>query len=170
MDLELFKKDIVPLRQKLFSLAMKLMGNEADAEDLVQETFLKLWNIREQLQALDNVDAFAVQITKNACIDRIRTRKSTVEIAGLYLETNGGTPYSNLEKANSIDIVRKIIENLPGLQRLIIRMRDMEDYDLREIAEITGTQESSVRVNLSRARKKVKEEFLKIMNYERHYQ
>jgi RNA polymerase sigma-70 factor (ECF subfamily) len=169
MDLELFKKDIVPLRQKLFSLAMKLMGNNADAEDIVQETFLKLWNIREQLQALDNVDAFAVQITKNACIDRIRTRKSTVEIAGLYLETNGDTPYSNLEKANSADIVRKIIENLPELQRLIIRMRDMEDYDLREIAEITGTQESSVRVNLSRARKKVKEEFLKIMNYEQHY-
>jgi RNA polymerase sigma-70 factor (ECF subfamily) len=165
MDLEQFKKDIIPLQRKLFAFALKMVENETEAEDIVQETFLKLWNIRGQLGTVTNSAAFAMQITKNACIDTVRKRKSTVEADDFHVGINDDNPGSDVEKADSILLIRKIIENLPELQKHIIRMRDIEDYELYEIAEITGTQVSAVTVNLSRARKKVREQYTRIMNY-----
>ena len=167
MDLEQFKSDIIPLRQKLFLFALKMMENEADAEDIVQETLLRLWNIREQLGGLSNPAGFAMQTTKNICIDKLRTKKHQVDIDDCYLGTTENTPYSDAERRDSVLIIKQIIENLPELQRGIIKMRDIEGYELEEIAEITGTLIGAVTVNLSRARKKVRERFIQIMNYER---
>ena len=165
MDLERFKSDIIPLRKKLLLFATKMMENDADAEDIVQETLLRLWNIREQLGNLSNPAGFAMQTTKNICIDKLRTKKQLVNIDDCFLETTENTPYSDAEKQDLVLIIKQIIENLPELQRCIIRMRDIEDYELEEIAEITGTRVSAVTVNLSRARKKVRERFGEIMNY-----
>ncbi|MDR0845377.1 MAG: sigma-70 family RNA polymerase sigma factor, partial [Tannerella sp.] len=136
--------------------------NEEDAEDVVQETFLKLWKIREQLGDMANPEGFAMQTVKNCCIDKIRERKETVEADDFYLGTTDNNPYSDLELADSVALIKRIIEHLPELQQCIIRMRDIEGYELQEIAEIIGMQISAVTVNLSRARKKVREQYLKI--------
>ena len=165
MQLKQFKSDIVPLRQQLYFLALKWMQNEADAEDVVQETLLRLWNMREQLDTIANPAAFAMQITKNNCIDRLRAKKETVEIVDFLGEATNETPYSHTETNDKMEIVRQIIARLPELQRVVITMRDIEGYELQEIAEITGTQTASVTMNLSRARKKVREEFININNY-----
>ena len=165
MQLKQFKSDIVPLRQQLYFLALKWMQNEADAEDVVQETLLRLWNMHEQLDAIANPPAFAMQITKNNCIDRLRAKKDTVEIVDFLGEATNETPYSHAETNDKMEIVRQIIARLPELQRVVITMRDIEGYELQEIAEITGTQTASVTMNLSRARKKVREEFININNY-----
>ena len=165
MQLERFKLNIVPLRQKLFITAFRLMQNEEDAEDVVQETLLRLWNMREQLDRVVNPGAFAMQTVKNLCIDRIRTQKEQVNADDFWIETNNETPYLQTERKDTMAIVRKIIEQLPELQRLIIRMRDIEGYELQEIADIVQTQVSAVSMNLSRARKKVKEQLMRIMNY-----
>jgi RNA polymerase sigma-70 factor (ECF subfamily) len=165
MKVERFKSDIIPLRQTLLLTALKYLQQEEDAEDVVQETLLRLWNIREQLDSVVNPGAFAMQITKNSCIDRLRTAKEKTEADDFYLGADRNTPYFYLEQNDSVSIVKGIIEQLPGLQKMIIRMRDVEGYELQEIAEITGTQVGAVTVNLSRARKKVREEFMRIMNY-----
>jgi RNA polymerase sigma-70 factor (ECF subfamily) len=165
MQLEHFKLDIVSLRPKLFITAFRLMQNEEDAEDVVQETLLRLWNIREQLDTVINPGAFAMQTTKNICIDRLRTQKEKTNVDDWQLGTNDETPYSHTERRDTVAIVKQIIEHLPELQKIIIRMRDIEGYELPEIAEITETQVSAVTMNLSRARKKVREQLFRVMNY-----
>ncbi|MDR3226699.1 MAG: sigma-70 family RNA polymerase sigma factor [Prevotellaceae bacterium] len=162
MQIERFKSDIITLRQTLFSVALKMLQNKEDAEDVVQETLLRLWSIRQQLDTVLNTAAFAVQTTKNICIDRLRTSKEKTQIDDYSLGADKETPYSQTETNDLIEIVKKIVENLPELQKIIIKMRDIEGYELNEIAEITATQISAVRMNLSRARKRVKETFLKI--------
>jgi RNA polymerase sigma-70 factor (ECF subfamily) len=165
MQIEQFKTDIISLRQKLFLLALKYLQNEEDAEDAVQETLLRLWKIRDQLDNVSSSGAFAVQTLKNICIDRLRTAKEHTEISDFYLRADGDTPYSTVERNDTVALVKKIIESLPELQRLIIQLRDVEGYELQEIADITGTQVGAVTVNLSRARKKVRDTFVRIMNY-----
>ncbi|MDR0542052.1 MAG: RNA polymerase sigma factor [Dysgonamonadaceae bacterium] len=165
MLLERFQSDIVPLRQKLFLTAFRLMQNEEEAEDAVQETLLRLWNMHEQLDAIVNPGAFAMQTVKNICIDRLRTRKEQTKAEDFLLGTNNETPYLQAERNDTVAIVRQIIERLPELQKIIIRMRDIEGYELQEIADITQTQVGAVTMNLSRARKKVREQLVKIINY-----
>jgi len=164
MQIEQFKTDIIPLRQRLFYTALKWLQNEADAEDAVQETLLRLWKIRDQLDAVVNLGAFASQTTKNICIDRLRTAKEHTEPIDFYPGADSETPYSKAERNDMIAIVKRIIEHLPELQRTIIQLRDVEGYELQEIADITGTQVGAVTVNLSRARKKVRETLIRIEN------
>jgi RNA polymerase sigma factor, sigma-70 family len=165
MEIDWFKSEIVSLRQKLYSYALKMTADEEEAEDIVQETFLKLWNHREKLRTLENPEGFAMQACKNTCIDILRLRKNRVEADDFHLIAENFTPYTYSEQKNAVDLVRQIIEQLPGLQKTIIKMRDVEDYELEEIAAITGTQVSAVTVNLSRARKKVRNEFVRINQY-----
>lgn len=166
MELKQFKTDIIPLKEKLLNYSLKALGNMDDAEDVVQETFLKLWSIRKQLDSYSNIGGLAMQITKNSCIDKLRNRKSTVEPDDFYVGTGAYTPHSQLEIKDSTDLIRRIIDSLPELQKQIILMRDVEGYELDEIAAITGTQTSAVTMNLSRARKRVREKFMLITNYE----
>ena len=165
MEINWFKSEIVSLRQKLYSYALKAMDDEEDAEDIVQETFLKLWNHREKLKTIENPEGFAMQTCKNTCIDALRLRKNRVDADDFHLGAENFTPYTYSEQKNAVDLVRQIIEQLPGLQRTIIEMRDVEDYELDKIAAITGTQVPTVRVNLSRARKRVRDEFIRINQF-----
>ncbi len=165
MDLKRFTSEILPLRQKLVAFAWKMLENEEDAEDVVQETLLRLWSIRGELEKMSNPGGFAMQTVKNSCIDRLRQKKYTVDINEVSLEYHGTNPYTETEKQNSIDLIKQLIDGLPELQRRIIRMRDVEGYELEEIAAITGTQVSAVTVNLSRARKKVRDQFISINAY-----
>jgi RNA polymerase sigma-70 factor (ECF subfamily) len=165
MQPERFKSTIIPLRQMLFRAALKWLQQEEEAEDAVQETLLRLWNIREQLTAVSSPAAFAMQITKNICIDRQKSCRENTDIDDFHLGANGETPYSITEKNDEVALVKRIIAHLPELQKIIIQMRDIEGYELQEIAEITGARVSAVTVNLSRARKKVREQFIAMMNY-----
>jgi RNA polymerase sigma-70 factor (ECF subfamily) len=143
-----------------------MMEDDAEAEDIVQEAFLKLWQMHDELDKLQNPEGFAMQMTKNICIDRIRTRKIQVAVDDFHLGVNAQTPDSVVELKDSVNVVRQIIRQLPKLQKIIIQMRDVEGYELSEIAEITGTQVDAVRTNLSRARKKVRETYMKINGYQ----
>ncbi|MDR2804694.1 MAG: sigma-70 family RNA polymerase sigma factor [Dysgonamonadaceae bacterium] len=165
MLLEQFKLNIISQRQKLFFTAFRFMQNEEDAEDAVQETLLRLWSMRQELDTVVNPGAFAMQTVKNICIDRIRTRKEQVDIENFSVGSDTDTPYLQAERNDTVAIVRQIIEHLPELQKIIIRMRDIEGYELQEIADLIQTQVSAVSMNLSRARKKVREQLMKRMYY-----
>lgn len=165
MNIDRFKTHIISLREKLFWVALKIVENEEDAEDAVQETFLKLWRIREELEFVSNPEGFAVRTLKNICIDRIRSRRPGVTVESEAVGESEKNPYSSMEEKDAVAIVREIIGRLPGVQQEIIRMRDIEGYELEEIAAITGSQISAVMVNLSRARKRVRSEFNRINEY-----
>jgi RNA polymerase sigma-70 factor (ECF subfamily) len=162
MSQERFMAEVLPIRTKLLHIAMKVLSEEDEAEDAVQEVLLKLWYTRESLSKYDNVAAFATTVTKNHCLDRLKVKNRTDSLnEAQETQTSNDNPYLQLERKNSEQVLHQIIENLPTLQQMIIRMKDIEEVEVEEIAKITGTKVEAVRVNLSRARKKVREEYIK---------
>lgn len=162
MSQERFKAEILPIRDKLFHIAKKILVEEEEAEDAVQEVLLKLWHTCDSLYKYDNLAAFATSVTKNHCLDRLKARSRQESLDETHYSRAGtDNPYLQLERKNTEEIIQKIIERLPLLQQTIIRMKDMEEYEVEEIADITGTKVEAIRMNLSRARKKVREEYIK---------
>ena len=162
MSSELFKKEILPLRHQLFRVSLRMLDDSEDAEDAVQEVLLKLWSKRDALAACDNPAAFATTVTRNHCLDKLKLKKETETIDNHYAVVARDNPHLQLERKNTEQTLKHIIGTLPQLQQLIITMKDIEEYEVDEIAEITGTSAEAVRVNLSRARKKVREEYIKL--------
>jgi len=163
MNAERFKAEVLPTRDKLFRTARRMLEDEADAEDALQEVFLKLWQMRENLDRYDSLEAFATTMTKNLCVDMIRKRGREGPIEDeLYRRAGPDDPYLRLERKSNDELIRMIIDRLPTLQQTVLKMKDIEEYELEEIAQITGTTNEAVRVNLSRARKKVREEFIRL--------
>lgn len=160
---EKFKKEILPLRQQLFRISLKILGDEQDAEDAVQEVFLKLWRVCETLEFYENPAAFATTVTKNHCLDKLRLKRQTDTIENYFGIAENDNPHEQLERKDTNEIIRSIIRCLPYLQQQIIIMKDVEEYEIEKIAEITGTKSEAVRMNLSRARKKVREEYIRIV-------
>ena len=157
-----FKITVLPLREKLINISWRMIEDRSDAEDIVQETFLKLWQIREKLDGYNSVEALAVQVVKNLALDKLKQhRPEGTDIALLSLDSGTRNPAEELEQHDTVARIRWLISKLPSLQQTIIRMKDVEGYELAEIAEITGTQVEAVRVNLSRARKKIREQLMK---------
>ena len=161
MELETFKQVVVPLRGKLTHISLKLV-DQTDAEDIVQEAFLRLWQMRDRLDEYASVEALAITITKNLSLDKLKTDRPEAGEEPLLQMPGGRTPEQMLEQKDAVACVRQLIEHLPYLQQTIIRMKDVEGYELSEIAEITGTPVETARVYLSRARKKVREQFLQL--------
>ncbi len=163
MELKQFKTDILPLRDRLLRQAYKLTGNTSDAEDIVQEVMLKLWNIRHQLAEYRSIEALAVTMTRNLSVDLLRRYKGDhLSLEQIVTASPVVDPQRELEKKDEFRMITEIIASLPALQQTIIRMKDMERYETEEIAAITGCQSEAIRSNLSRARKKVREAYLKM--------
>jgi len=166
MELETFKRTVIPLRDKLLAYTLKLAREQVDAEDIVQDVFLKLWSMRDKLDGYQSVEALALTMTKNKVLDELKRHhaESFENIAPTSLNNYNTTqnPEVIAEQNDTAKHIRQFIEALPSLQQTIIRMKDIEGYELSEIAEITGTQIEAVRVNLSRARKKVREQLIQL--------
>jgi RNA polymerase sigma factor, sigma-70 family len=162
MNPERFKAEVLPLREKLFRIACKMLEDELDAEDAVQEAYLRLWHTRDVLDKYDSISAFATTVTKNICIDKLRIRHREEPMADNVEQTAHDNPYLMLEKSDTEKLISSIIDQLPPLQRMIMQMKDVEEMENEEIASITGTNIEAVRMNLSRARKRVREIYLKL--------
>ena len=161
MELKQFKISVLPLRNKLLNYARKLTESPDDAEDAVQEVLLKLWNKRLELEQYRSIEAFAMTMTHNLCMDMWRTKHTTnVPLEYVQDATPSGTPERLLEIKDEIRLMHEIINSLPDLQRTIMRMKDIEEYETEEIADITGCNPEAIRSNLSRARKKVREIYM----------
>lgn len=167
MTLENFKIEVLPLKHKLFRLAKRMLLNTAEAEDMVQEVLIRLWARKDKLNELRSIEAFAMTITKNLCLDKLKSKRNkTDELTESREPVSFSTPYNSLEMSDSYKKVLKIIDSLPEQQRMIIHLRDIEGYEYEEISEVMNLSVNTIRVNLSRARKKVKETMIKMHNYE----
>lgn len=162
-----FKTEILPLSNKLLRFAIQILQDEEEAKDVLQDTFLKLWQKRGDLERVENLEAFACRMVRNRCMDVIRSRRTTslevIKRSNMADEEDKVSEYT--ENAETVDLVKQIIAGLPDLQREIIHLRDVQQMEYDEIAEITRLNVNAIRVNLSRARKKVRDEILKIQNY-----
>lgn len=165
MEKEMFVRKVVPLRGKLSAYARRLLQDIDEAEDIVQEVFLKLWSIRESLDRYHNIEALSMKITKNLSLNRIRIRQRNSSISDYEAASERTDPQKILEYRDSARQISEIIHTLPDTQQAVLRMKHLDGLETSEIAEITGSNIEAVRVNLSRARKKVKELFLKMQDH-----
>ena len=162
-----FKKQVLPLSGKLLHFAFQILKNEEEARDVIQDVFLKLWQKRENLASIDNIEAFAMRMTRNKCFDLHRS-KHTTSLDELDSEWQQGKQYdmnAELELSENARMILTLMNRLPLLQQKIMRMRDIDQLDYEEISEITKLNVNAIRVNLSRARKKVKDELIKYHGY-----
>lgn len=169
MKAEEFKASIIPLTGKLYRIAFRLLGDSSDAKDAVQEVFAKAWNMRERLSEINNKDAFLTTMIKNHCLDKIRTNHSlrgNEDDSRQYLTTESVEDRFIHEDTGKV--IRNLIHKLPEQQREIMVMRDLEGLEFEEIQKLTQTNLNHIRVNLSRARKAVRDELLKLFNYEQY--
>jgi RNA polymerase sigma factor (sigma-70 family) len=161
MELEGFKKHVLPLHQRLFHYAYLLLKDKSEAEDAVQEVCLKLWKIRQTLEMYTSIEAFAIKVTRNWCLDRLKSKKP------VYIESYlswhdqrepEGDPLRKLEFSEKMNYLFSVMAKLPEQQRMIIQLRDIEEREFDEIAEIMDMNVNAIRVNLSRARNRIREE------------
>jgi RNA polymerase sigma factor (sigma-70 family) len=169
MDVNDFKIRALPVKNKLFRIAKRLLNNTEDAEDAVQEVFMKLWQRKDELDAYTSLEALAVTITKNHCIDKLRVKKMQFsEINEDVFLHSMETPEKDFVRNEAFNQIAKIISMLPENQKIALHLRDIEGYPIEEIAGILETSAGNVRVILSRARNQVKNILLKTnrLNYE----
>ncbi len=168
MDSESFKSRFLPLTRKLHWTAFSIMRNEQDAQDIVQEAFLKLWNKRDELEHVTNHEAYCITLVKNMCLDAKRASHASLDAGPpdelpIIAEAN---PENEMEQLQQATLLRECIDKLPEMQRNIITRRDLLDQEFTDIAHDTGCTEAYVRVILSRARKTVFTRFKTLLNYD----
>lgn len=167
MTVEKFKIEVLPLKHKLYRFAVRLLRNVPEAEDVVQEVLIRLWVRRDTLAAYRSIEAFAMTVTRNLCLDKLKLKKNrTDELTERNEQITHKTPYAEMETSDAYTKIRELIDLLPEQQRMIIHLRDIEGYAYEEIAEVMGITENTIRVNLSRARKKIREGMIKRYSYE----
>ncbi|MGV3540841.1 MAG: RNA polymerase sigma factor [Rufibacter sp.] len=167
MDLQEFKSKVLPSKQKLYRLALFMLQNKEEAEDTLQDVFLKLWMNKHKLHAYASIEAFAMSITKNLCLDKLKSRKNKqmVDVTDMELNSQEQTPYQRYELADQVSKVQELVKELPEQQRVILHLRDVEGYSYEEVEQVTGLNVNAIRVALSRARKSVRDGLLKMENY-----
>ncbi|MDR0938723.1 MAG: RNA polymerase sigma factor [Mediterranea sp.] len=161
MDATSFKSRFLPCHRKLFQVAFRFMGNTQDAEDMVQEAYLKLWDKRDQLDDVLNAEAYGVAILKNLCYDTLRrTRLEEADHPPEELNLRADTDMvADMERRDEVSQVKRLIDQLPRQQRLVMTLRDVNDHSFEEIEQATGLNAVNIRSLLSRARKKIREQF-----------
>ena len=161
-----FLEVILPFKDKVFRLAKRLLVSKEEAEDATQELIFKLWKNKNEIRDYKNVEAFAMTMTKNYCYDRLKSKqaKNLTLVHSNYKE-NETTLDKKLEYRDSVQQVHQLIEKLPENQKLIMQLRDIEQYSFDEICKILDMKSTAVRVALSRARKTVREALIKKHNY-----
>ena len=155
---------ISEVKDTVYRLALSLTGNAAEAEDIVQDTYERVWRARDAILAHDYPRAYVCRITRNLAIDYLRSRHRLRECNDGY-QTMSNDGNSTIELLDITALTKRIISHLPEKQRLTIHMRDVEGFEVEEIAEILESDPTSVRMNLSRARRCVREQVIKAIQH-----
>ena len=165
MESKEFKKRILPLGQPLYRFAAGLLKDSHEAEDVVQDIFLKLWSMRDKMEEIKNISAFAYTMTRNVCLDKLKSKRIKYydnALPGIpEPSVNDPDPGSVVDMKDSADRVKVLISNLPEQQKAIIHLRDIDGYSYEEISEIMNMEINTIRVALSRARRFVRESLIK---------
>ena len=162
-----FRNDILPLKDKLFRLALRITLDRAEAEDVVQDTMIRVWNKRDEWQQFESVEAYCLIVAKNLAIDRSQKKDAqNVELTPeMAEEADTSGPYDRLVNNERMKIIHRLIDELPEKQRLIMQLRDIESESYKDIAKVLQLTEEQVKVNLFRARQKVKQRYIEIDEY-----
>ncbi len=168
MNQKEFLKIVLPFKDKVYRLAKRLLVSNDEAEDATQELYLKLWQNKSKIDSYKNVEAYAMMMTKNYCLDQLKSKRAsnlTLIHSNYKDESKDSALQENVEFKDSARIIKKMMEDLPEKQRMIVQLRDVENYEYHEIGKIMNMEPTNIRVSLSRARKTLRLNFLKQQNY-----
>ncbi len=155
-----FKLLVLPHSSRLYRMAFRLMSNREEAEDIVQEVYVKLWGMRNQLNSYNSIEALAVRITRNLCLDNLRRRKvnqNAMKAEQMKEEMHSVSPAEQLEKKEEAEMIHTLIAALPEPQRSLVHLRHLEGKEYEEISEMVNMNVNAIRVSISRARKQMRE-------------
>lgn len=162
-----FRDDILPLKDKLFRLALRITFDRAEAEDIVQDTLIRVWNIRDEWPEMESIEAYCMTVARNLAIDR--SQKMEARNTELTPETqempDALTPENEFERDEQLKLIHRIINGLSEKQRTIVQLRDIEGKSYKEIADVLDITEEQVKVNLFRARQRIKTQINEINDY-----
>ena len=163
-----FRNDVLPLKNELFRLALRITLNRAEAEDIVQDTLIKVWDRREEWNAIDSIEAFSLTVCRNLSLDRIRKKgndNDSLEDVKAAESLASSNPQDRMIQTDKVRLIRQIVDGLPEKQRSCMQLRDFEGKTYKEIAGVLDISEEQVKVNIFRARQTVKQKYLKLDNY-----
>ena len=159
-----FRNDVLPLKNELYRLALRITLNHAEAEDVVQETMIKVWNRRDRWDELESIEAFCLTICRNIAIDK--TKKAENQNQSLMDEHDAPDhSYSSNPEEQAMQQDRRLIDTRPEKQRSCMQLRDFEGKSYKEIAKILDVSEEQVKINIFRARQTIKQKFIDTENY-----
>jgi RNA polymerase sigma-70 factor (ECF subfamily) len=165
-----FRTDVLPLKNELFRLALRITLNREDAEDVVQETMIRVWNRRDQWEQIESIEAFCTTICRNLALDK--TKRASNQDASLDNEGHdapdhsySANPEEQAVQRDRVERVRRLMDLLPEKQRTCMQLRDVEGKSYKEIATVMDISEQQVKVNIFRARQTIKQEYLKQEKY-----
>lgn len=166
-----FQNDILPLKNQLFRLALRITLNRVEAEDIVQETMIKVWNRRDDWQQIESIEAFCMTICRNLALDKVKHLSNQNESLdeSLNSETpdlsSSSNPEWQAEQRSKVETVKRLINGLSEKQRTVMQLRDFEGKSYKEISAIMDISEEQVKVNLFRARQSIKKQFIEAERY-----
>ncbi len=163
-----FRRDLLPLKDKIYRLGLRITLNAQEAEDLTQDTLIRLWTGRDKLGTVESIEAYSLTIARNLALDRIARRDNqnvSVDDSGTDAPDNARTPDEQLIHDERLEKVHNIFNALPERQRTALQLRDIEGLSYTEAAQAMGISEDLFRVTLHRARKAVKARYDKLDNY-----
>lgn len=161
-----FLEKVLPFKDKVYRLAKRLLVSTDEAEDAIQELYFKLWKNKAKIETYDNVEAYAMRMTKNYCLDQLKSKRaSNLTLIHSNYKDESSSLQNDIEYKDSASIIEKMMCDLPEKQRMIIQLRDIENYEYHEIGKILNMEPTAIRVALSRARKTLREKFIKRQNY-----
>jgi len=161
-----FLNVVMPFKDKLYRMAKRLLVSREEAEDATQEVLLKLWAKKNKMASYNSVEAFAMTMTKNFCLDRLKSRQaSNLKLVHSNYTDNSSSLQHQVEAKDSMDWVQRIMEELPEQQKLVLQLRDVEQYEYEEIEALLDMKPTAIRVALSRARKTVREKLMEKHSY-----
>ena len=163
-----FRYDLLPLKNKLFRLALRITLDSGEAEDVTSDTLIKVWNKREELRGVESIEAYCMTVCRNLALDRHEKKEAqnlSLEANEIDAADNSFTPDEQLERDEKLRKVLELCNQLPERQRTIMQLRDIEEKSYREIATIMGVSEEVVKVTLFRARQAIRKQYDKIENY-----
>lgn len=163
-----FRNDVLPLKNVLYRLALRITLNHEEAEDVVQDTLIKVWNRRDSWPNIDSIEAFSLTICRNLALDRIKKKGNSHESISeetANRHTSSASPDEQTIRKDKIELVRQIVNSLPEKQRSCLQLRDFEGKQYKEIAEILDISEEQVKVNIFRARRTIKDKYMKLEQY-----
>jgi RNA polymerase sigma-70 factor (ECF subfamily) len=155
-----FKLLVMPFSSRLYRMAFRLMNSREEAEDIVQEVYVKLWGMRNELDKYNSIEALSIRITRNLCLDQLRRRKVNIDAMKaerLKEDIYPETPSENLEKREDAELLHTLISALPEPQRSLVHLRHLEGKEYDEIAGMVNMNVNAIRVSISRARKQMRE-------------